>query len=243
MKHPHTSAPRVYLHSKHPFVLQMIRKVVSADQSVDFVGLVSTVGATAKSDVSRILLIDACSTNEWREFARRWQAAGGRTMLLVASSVAAREIELEIVYLGVHGVLPLSADIDTKLMPAIHSVAQDKLWMSDETVDKLVRQARALSGPLAVDGFTVREHQVLTLLLKGFPNKQIAQTLSISERTIKFHVSNILRKENVDTRRDLIVKANNGACGGKCSSVPSDTASQPSLGEEGTRLRVKACGA
>ncbi len=235
-KRAQTSAPRVYLYSKHPFVVQMIRKVVSADDSVDFVGLVSTVGATTNCGVGRILLIDACSTGEWREFARRWQAAGGRTVLLVAPTVAPRESELEIVYLGVHGVLPLSADIETKLLPAIHSVAQDKLWMSNETVDELVRQARSLSGHLCVDDFTAREQQVLTLLLNGFSNKKIAQTLSISERTTKFHVSNMLRKANVGTRRDLMVKANNEGSGGKLSLAPYEPPSEAPVPE----LRAKA---
>jgi len=216
----------------------MIRKVVAADGGLEFVGLVSHIGAKVGSDVSRILLLDACSTKEWREFARRWQAEGGRTVLLVAPN-SARDSELEIVYLGVHGVLPLSTNIDTELIPAIHSVAQDKLWMSNHTLDELVRQARVLSGPLSVEDLTTREHQVVTLLLKGFSNKQIAQTLSISERTIKFHVSNILRKANVSTRRDLMVKAANGGFNGS-STYPAESSDQVPLQGQGNGLRAKA---
>jgi DNA-binding NarL/FixJ family response regulator len=164
-------------------------------------------------------------------------------VLLVAPSAPSPENELEIVYLGVHGVLPLSADIDTKLMPAIHSVAQNKLWMSNETVDELVRQARSLSGHLSVDDFTAREHQVVTLLLKSFSNKKIAETLSISERTTKFHVSNILRKANVGTRRDLMLKANYEGSSGSLSLSPSHSPTKTPMRNQENGLRAKAHGA
>jgi DNA-binding NarL/FixJ family response regulator len=52
-------------------------------------------------------------------------------------------------------------------------------------------------------GFTPREEQIIPCLVEGFSNKEISQMLGISTRTVKFHVSNILRKIKVKSRRGI----------------------------------------
>lgn len=49
-----------------------------------------------------------------------------------------------------------------------------------------------------------RERQVLEALLDNLANKEIASKLGISERTVKFHVSNLLSKFGVERRQHLI---------------------------------------
>jgi DNA-binding NarL/FixJ family response regulator len=51
-----------------------------------------------------------------------------------------------------------------------------------------------------------REQQIIDKILEGSPNKIIASELFISERTVKFHCSNIYRKLQIDNRATLIVK-------------------------------------
>jgi DNA-binding NarL/FixJ family response regulator len=48
---------------------------------------------------------------------------------------------------------------------------------------------------------------VLQLLFRRLTNKEIAYQLNISERTAKFHVSNVLRKLGIENRRNLLVNA------------------------------------
>jgi DNA-binding CsgD family transcriptional regulator len=52
---------------------------------------------------------------------------------------------------------------------------------------------------------TPREHEVIALLARGVSNQQIACTLACTLRTVEHHVSNILRKAQVDNRTALIV--------------------------------------
>jgi DNA-binding NarL/FixJ family response regulator len=52
-------------------------------------------------------------------------------------------------------------------------------------------------------GLTAREGQVLQLLMRRLANKEISRALAISERTVKFHVSNILGKLQLEDRRGL----------------------------------------
>jgi DNA-binding NarL/FixJ family response regulator len=54
---------------------------------------------------------------------------------------------------------------------------------------------------------TARETEVLSLLMLGLPNKRIAHRLGITERTIKHHVSSLMRKYNARGRLGLFVKS------------------------------------
>lgn len=51
---------------------------------------------------------------------------------------------------------------------------------------------------------TPRQVEVLAMMLRGFPNKRIASQLSISEPTVKEHISNILKKIGVNSRVEAI---------------------------------------
>jgi DNA-binding CsgD family transcriptional regulator len=56
-------------------------------------------------------------------------------------------------------------------------------------------------------GLSRREQEVLASLLQNLSNKEIAVRLNISERTVKFHVSNLLSKFSVQRRADLLVQS------------------------------------
>ncbi|KPX33936.1 LuxR family transcriptional regulator [Pseudomonas tremae] len=53
---------------------------------------------------------------------------------------------------------------------------------------------------------TIREQEVLGLLLQGCTNKEIARQLSISDYTVRDHVSSLLRKNQVRTRVELMAR-------------------------------------
>ncbi len=52
-----------------------------------------------------------------------------------------------------------------------------------------------------------REREVLRLVAEGLPNKQIARALSISERTVKFHLSSVFQKLGADNRAQAVALA------------------------------------
>ena len=66
---------------------------------------------------------------------------------------------------------------------------------------------KASNASLIENSLTRRELEVLKLLAEGLFNKEIAYTLSISEKTVKNHVSNIFRKINVSDRTQAAVYA------------------------------------
>lgn len=70
--------------------------------------------------------------------------------------------------------------------------------MSEKQQSAVIRQVKL------IDPLTERENEVLTLILAGKSNKEIAAAMSIGESTVKFHVSNIFSKYDVGSRAELI---------------------------------------
>lgn len=52
-----------------------------------------------------------------------------------------------------------------------------------------------------------REREVLSLVAEGMPTKQIARSLAITERTVKFHVTSLMRKLDADNRAQMVAVA------------------------------------
>jgi len=91
---------------------------------------------------------------------------------------------------------------------AIHAVAEGQIWTSPEVIRVYMnltskRPALRESG---IGTLTSRENQILDLLRRRYSNKEMAMLLRISESIVKFHVSNVLMKLNVNDRRDLTDK-------------------------------------
>ena len=69
---------------------------------------------------------------------------------------------------------------------------------------RAVPRTRSLEQPL--EGLTPREHEVLTLLADGLPNRDIAARLGVSEHTVKFHLGAIYGKLGASTRTEAVQK-------------------------------------
>jgi DNA-binding NarL/FixJ family response regulator len=117
-------------------------------------------------------------------------------------------------------------DTDEDVFRAIRGGARGYLLKGSPAAEiaRAIRQAHAgesyLSPPIAaklVDDIarprgrrgllSAREHGVLRLVAAGLSNRQIAKTLSISERTVKFHVTAIFNKLGADNRAQAVAIA------------------------------------
>ena len=112
--------------------------------------------------------------------------------------------------LGVKGLLNYGEAART-LPQALGTVGDGGLWVGRALLSRFVDSALC-TVPLKVyatgiEGLTRRERQVLEALLDNLSNKEIARQLKMSERTAKFHVSNLLVKHGVRRRADLLFRA------------------------------------
>jgi NarL family two-component system response regulator LiaR len=92
-----------------------------------------------------------------------------------------------------------------ELAKAIRDAASGKSTLSPEAAKVLIQATRPSKQPL-VD-LTEREQEVLKLVVQGFSNQQIANTLFISITTVKAHISSILSKLGVSSRAEAIAYA------------------------------------
>jgi two-component system, NarL family, response regulator LiaR len=91
-----------------------------------------------------------------------------------------------------------------ELRRAIKAAAAGQVQLAPEAAARLMREVRAPESPEAL---TARETEVLELLARGHANKQIASSLYVSEKTVKAHVSAILKKLGVQSRTQAALHA------------------------------------
>ncbi|HEX2347849.1 MAG TPA: response regulator transcription factor [Ktedonobacterales bacterium] len=108
------------------------------------------------------------------------------------------------------GALPRDAATD-EIVAAVTAAASGLTALDRglalEAFAGLARRARAEPVSEPTEPLTTREREVLQLLAQGIPNKQIAQRLSISEHTVKFHVSAIMTKLGAASRTEAVTTA------------------------------------
>jgi two-component system, NarL family, response regulator LiaR len=165
------------------------------------------------------------------------EAGDGEEALALAADLAPDVVLIDLVMPRVDGIeairrlrehapsaraIVLSSFVDDdKLFPAVRAGAAGYL-LKDVQPQELVEAIRTVHGggallhpqvaarllqDMAEDPLTPREHDVLALIGRGMPNKLIARELSLSEKTVKAHVSSILAKLGVTDRTQAALYA------------------------------------
>lgn len=125
------------------------------------------------------------------------------TEIIALTSVLEDSSVVGAVRAGAVGYLLKDTEAD-ELVRAIKAAAQGQVQLSPQAAARLMREVRMPDSPEAL---TEREVEVLRQLALGYSNKEIAQHLSIGEKTVKTHVSNILSKLNVASRTQAALYA------------------------------------
>ena len=116
---------------------------------------------------------------------------------------------------GARGYILKGAD-QQEMLRAIRAVASGEALFGPEIATRLVNFFSSPQADLPSQAFpelTSREHEVLELIAKGLNNQVIANRLSISEKTVRNHISNIFNKLQVVDRAQAIVKAREAGMG------------------------------
>jgi DNA-binding NarL/FixJ family response regulator len=129
-----------------------------------------------------------------------------RVILLVASIERAQIVEA--LQLGAHGIVMKEAAPDL-LFKAMRAVMSGQYWIGRESVADLLQVLRLMSQPAAQNHYrmTARERQVLSEIVAGATNHEIAEKLAISEETVKHHLTSLFDKLGVSNRLELAIFA------------------------------------
>ena len=128
--------------------------------------------------------------------------------ILVTGPAHDDETILGILALGAKGYVQDGAP-PSEFVQAIRAVNQGSLWFSRRVLALFIDRAFSVRGKNSVAHGTLtdREKQVLKMLVTGLSNREIGGPLGIEERTVKAHVSKIMRKVGVQNRIALSVHA------------------------------------
>jgi DNA-binding NarL/FixJ family response regulator len=137
--------------------------------------------------------------------------ASAARVILLAGAIEKRQI-VEALQLGARG-LVLKESATALLLQAIHAVVNGQYWVGRECVADLLEAlrhqttAQAGAKPPAIFGLSPRELQIIRGVVAAHGNREIADALAISEKTVKHHLTNIFDKVGVSNRLELALFA------------------------------------
>ncbi|AII59337.1 chemotaxis protein CheY [Dehalococcoides mccartyi CG4] len=130
------------------------------------------------------------------------------TAILILTAYESEQYILAILEAGAAGFL-LKNVKGTQLLEAIRAVYAGESVLQPSTtrrvIDQLINKATKTEEVSAVNPLTEREIEVLKMAARGVSNKDIADQLYLSNRTIQTHLSNIFKKLSVGSRTEAIL--------------------------------------
>jgi DNA-binding CsgD family transcriptional regulator len=157
----------------------------------------------------RLFLLDGCAMNlPLGPLSGRLRAnsPGSKFLALLPPDRSGEGEMMPLFHWGIDGFVTLHKKWKTELPRAALALLRGRLWVPSEVLLAFVKQMKTVLDRqlLAGESLTAREGQVLQLLFRHLTNKEIAHQLNISERTARFHVSNVLSKLGLENRRNLL---------------------------------------
>jgi DNA-binding NarL/FixJ family response regulator len=196
---------RVLIVEDHPIVREGVTTVLERERDIEVVGAAGTAGeglrlaAKLEPDVVMLdlKLPDADGVGAVGGFARANRA------VLIFTAYDADDDVFGAIRGGARGYL-LKGSPAAQIAQAVRQVHAGESYLSPRIAAKLVKGV-VQPGTRAL--LSARERGVLRLVAAGQSNRQIAGTLSISERTVKFHVTAIFNKLGADNRAQAVAIA------------------------------------
>jgi two-component system nitrate/nitrite response regulator NarL len=132
-------------------------------------------------------------------------------IIMLTSTISTQQI-IEALQIGARGIVLKEAAVGD-LSRSMRAVLSGDYWIGGERVANLVTALNELMKKAAAVperktyGLTPREIEVVTCIVEGCSNKDVAKQFAISEETVKRHLSNIFDKTGVSTRLELALFA------------------------------------
>jgi two-component system nitrate/nitrite response regulator NarL len=208
---------RIVIADDHTIFRDGLRRLLEAEPELEVVGEAAD-GNEAVAQIKQhepdVLLLDLNMPRlPGMEALRELSGAGdGKNTKIIVLTAAIERIQMvQALQLGARGVVMKEAATQL-LMKAIRTVMAGEYWIGRESVGDIVEFMRLnASGdrPPKNFGLTKREMDILTTIVAGLSNKEIARKFALSEDTVKHHLTNIFDKVGVASRLELALFAIN----------------------------------
>lgn len=195
----------------HPIVLAGLVDILRANARYQVAGI----GSTAE-DARRLvrekdcdlLVADLNVGGDMLDTMRQIRAEQPEVKILVFTASATTETCMDALAAGANGFV-LKGSSGGDLFYAIEEILAGKEFISSSMASKLIRDMRAAEqrkAERASVGLNSREDQVVRELLNGSSNKEIANKLNLSDKTVKHYMTQIMQKFNARNRLEVVLE-------------------------------------
>jgi two-component system response regulator NreC len=202
---------RIVLVDDHEIVRAGLRMLIQAQEDMEIVGEAEN-GQQALDLCSKqppdVVIMDITMPGlSGLEVTRQLKQQCPNTNVLALTIHEGEQYFFEMLNAGASGYVPKRA-APTDLVAAIRAVYSGEVYLHPSVAKALVNDylQRVQLGweRASYDGLTTREQEVLKMIAEGQMNKEIAEKLSISVRTVERHRENIMSKLNLHSRAELV---------------------------------------
>jgi DNA-binding NarL/FixJ family response regulator len=202
---------RVVIAEDHAVVREGTRQILASDPAIQVVGEAGD-GQRALDLVEQlqpdVLVLDLrLPLVTGIEVAQRLKTGSSPTRTLVLSAYDDDDYIFAAMEAGASGYLLKTAH-GQEVIDAIHAIARGDVILQAAVAAKFIRGRQPEQHALSSDGeLTARELEILCLAALGLRNKEIADRLFLSQRTIEGHFSHVFNKLSVGSRTEAIIYA------------------------------------
>jgi DNA-binding NarL/FixJ family response regulator len=201
---------RVFLADDHPVVRQGLRTFLDSRDGIEVVGEAGdadTAVAAVEQQKPDVVLMDLVMPGIGGVAAIELiRERAPETRVLVLTSFASGDQVIPAVQAGAAGYLLKDVE-PAGLEAAIRLVHEGEALLDPQIAGRVMEEVARPSPGGDISLLTPREREVLRLLARGMSNRELADALVVSEKTVKTHVSNILMKLGVHDRTQAALLA------------------------------------
>jgi two-component system nitrate/nitrite response regulator NarL len=207
---------RVVVADDHPVVRFGVKNMLENEPGFEVVGEAEDGDVAITETLERepdILLLDVMMPRlPGLEALRAIMEKSSRVKIILLTSTITTQQIIEALQIGARGIV-LKDAAASDLSKSMRAVLSGDYWIGGERVVNLVAALNELMKQAAAApekktyGLTPRELEVVTCIVEGCSNKDVAKQFAISEETVKRHLSNIFDKTGVSTRLELALFA------------------------------------
>jgi len=204
---------RVMIVSSDSAETEMISSVLAREEEIDVISTVSGRESAIKqlSSTPDIMIVNPAvlEGHTLSRFLRSVQTKSPHTRVMyLLSAVPSDDHIIADIKAGIRGYFRLT-DTPAGMVKAVRAVYAGELWAERRIMEKAIAMPMLLPETLqshvpGLQPLTNKEMEVLTMVLQGASNKEIADRNSISERTVKTHLYRVYKKLNVKSRTKAI---------------------------------------
>lgn len=205
----HCKKIKVMVADDHALIREGIKQIVELEGDIEVIGQAANGEEAiekAKELQPDIVLLDINMPNlNGIETLRRFKDLGINVKVIIITIHEDREYILEILKIGADGYMLKDSEANS-FVEGIRTVYKGRKYIQPRVEDLVTSKGEGVGVGIPnpeyekIKALTKREYEVLLLIAEGLNNRQIAEKLFISEKTVKNHVSNIFKKLELNDR-------------------------------------------